>query len=154
WVRALAEDIPTLGLGTFRLVTFGQSFHWTDRERVAEAVHDILEPGGALALVGHVWEDRPEPPGPGHPKIPHEAIRALITTYLGPRRRGGQGFTTMHADSYDVALGRTRFGRPCSIYVPGEADIVQDADLVLSNYFSTSFAAPHLFGDRLEAFER
>src|SRR5262245_14655849 len=35
WVQALAEDIPTLGLGTFRLVTFGQSFHWTDRERVA-----------------------------------------------------------------------------------------------------------------------
>ncbi|HEY1320510.1 MAG TPA: class I SAM-dependent methyltransferase, partial [Streptosporangiaceae bacterium] len=63
WVRALAEDIPRLGLGRFRLVTFGQSFHWTEREPVAEAVYDILEPGGALALVVHDShrEGRPAP---------------------------------------------------------------------------------------------
>jgi SAM-dependent methyltransferase len=154
WVRALAEDIPSLGLGTFRLVTFGQSFHWTDRERVAEAVYDILEPGGALALVDHDVEGRPVPPGPGHPPIPHEAIRALITAYLGPRRRAGQGFGATHPDTYEDALGRTRFGRPYRVYAPGLPGIVQDADHVLSNYLSTSFAAPHLFGDRLEAFER
>jgi len=154
WIRALAEDIPSLDLGTFRLVTFGQSFHWTDRERVAETVYEILEPGGTLALVVHDVEDRPVPAGPGYPPIPHEAIRALVTAYLGPRRRAGQGFSRTHPDRYEDALGRTRFGRPYSIYAPGRPDIVQDADHVLSNYLSTSFAAPHLFGDRLEAFER
>jgi SAM-dependent methyltransferase len=154
WVQALAEDIPRLGLGRFRLVTFGQSFHWTEREPVAEAVYDILEPGGALALVDHDVEDRPVPAGPGHPPIPHEAIRAVITAYLGPRRRAGQGFGRTHPDRYEDALGRTRFGRPYRIYAPGRPDIVQDADHVLSNCLSTSFAAPHLFGDRLEAFER
>jgi len=40
------------------------------------------------------------------------------------------------------------------LFAPGRADIVQDADGVLSNYYSMSFAAPHLFGDNLEAFER
>jgi len=154
WVRAVAEDIPALGLGTFRLVTFGQSFHWTDRERVAEAVYDILEPGGALALVVHDVDAGPKPQGPGHPPIPHDAIRDLITAYLGPRRRAGQGFSNPHPDRYEDALGRTRFGRPYSIVVPGRPDIVQDADGVLSNFLSTSFAAPHLFGDRLDAFER
>ncbi len=44
-VQALVEDIPALKLGQFTLVTFGQSLHWTDRERVAEAIYDILEPG-------------------------------------------------------------------------------------------------------------
>ena len=53
--EAVAEDMPELDLGTFRLVTFGQSFQWTDRERVAEAVYDILEPGGALALIDALW---------------------------------------------------------------------------------------------------
>ena len=38
WVQALAEDIPELDLGTFKLVTFGSSFQWTDQVRVAEAV--------------------------------------------------------------------------------------------------------------------
>ena len=67
WVQALAEDIPVLNLGKFRLVTFGQAFHWTERERVAEAVFEILEPGGALALISHAHEGRPQPAGPEYP---------------------------------------------------------------------------------------
>lgn len=153
WVQSLAEDIPRLDLGTFRLVTFGQSFHWTDRERVAEAVFDILEPGGALALIGHTPEGRPQPPGPGYPPIPHDAIKRLIDHYLGSRRRAGQGYASKPVDGFQDALARTRFGRPRSIFCPGRADIVQDIDGVLANYWSMSFAAPHLFGDRRGQFE-
>lgn len=153
WVQALAEDIPDLDLGRFKLVTFGQSFHWTHRERVAEAVYEILEPGGALALVNHKHEGRPQPNGPGYPPIPHDMIRALIDHYLGPRRRAGQGFALLPADRHEEALARTRFGAPRSIFCEGRPDIVQDIDAVLANYFSTSFAAPPLFGDRREQFE-
>jgi SAM-dependent methyltransferase len=152
WVQALAEDLPSLHLGLFKLVTFGQSFHWTDRERVAESVYDMLGPGGAMALVTHAHEGRPQPPGPGYPPIPHDAIRAIIDRYLGPRRRAGQGFAAPPADRYEDALARTRFGAPRHVYCVGRPDIVQDTDGVLANYLSTSFAAPHLFGDRLERF--
>ncbi|HEY3228875.1 MAG TPA: methyltransferase domain-containing protein [Roseiflexaceae bacterium] len=153
WLQALAEDIPTLDLGRFKLVTFGQSFHWTDRERVAEAVYEILEPGGALALIVHAHAGRQQPRGPGYPPIPHDAIRALIERYLGPRRRAGQGFAAPPADQIEDALARTRFGAPRRIFCAGRPDIVQDIDAVLANYFSTSFAAPHLFGDQRERFE-
>jgi SAM-dependent methyltransferase len=152
WMQALAEDIPTLDLGRFRLVTFGQSFHWTDRERVAEAVFEILEPGGALALIVHAYECRPQPAGPGYPPIPHDALRTLIERYLGPRRRAGQGYASQHADRHEDALARTRFGKPRSIFCAGRADIIQDINGVVANYLSTSFAAPHLFGERLDAF--
>ncbi len=153
WVQARAEDIPTLDRGTFRLVTFGQSFHWTDRERVAEAVFEILEPGGALALIVHAHEGRLQPRGPGYPPIPHDAIRALIDDYLGPRRCAGQGYASQPTDRDEDALARTRFGWPCSIFCAGRADIVQDIDGVLANYWSMSFATPHLFGDRRAQFE-
>jgi SAM-dependent methyltransferase len=153
WVHALAEDLPTLDLGTFRLVTFGQSFHWTERERVAEVVFEVLEPGGALALIVHAHASRPQPTGPGYPPIPHDVIRALIDRYLGPRRRAGQGYVSRHTDRYEDALARTRFGRPRSIFCEGRTDIVQDIEGVLAYYWSTSFAAPHLFGERLQAFE-
>ncbi len=152
WVRARAEDIPALGLGTFKLVTFGQSFHWTDRQPVAEAVYDILEPGGALALIAHEHAGRTQPPSPGYPPIPHAAIRAIIDRYLGPRRRVGQGFAALPADRNEDALARTRFGVPDQIVCAGRPDIVQDIEGVLANYLSTSFAAPHLFGDQLEHF--
>jgi SAM-dependent methyltransferase len=152
WVQARAEDIAALDLGTFKLVTFGQSFQWIDRGRVAEAVYEILEPGGALALIDHVHAGRQQPPGPGHPPIPHDAIRALIQSYLGPDRRAGQRVAALPLDRHEDALARTRFGPPRRIFCAGRPDIVQDIDGVLANYFSTSFAAPHLFGDRLENF--
>ena len=154
WVRALAEEIPALDLGTFRLVTFGQSFHWTRREQVAESVFDLLEPGGAIVLVVHTVEGRPVPDGPGPPPIPHEEIRQVIRRYLGERNRAGQGFSSPPPDRYEDALARTRFGSPEILFAPGRADLVQDVDLVLDNYLSMSYCAPHLFGDRLDAFDR
>src|ERR1700733_15377557 len=37
WIQARAEDLPAAAPGPYRLVTFGQSFYWTDEVRVAEA---------------------------------------------------------------------------------------------------------------------
>lgn len=153
WVRSLAKDIPQLDLGTFRLVTFGQSFQWTDRERVAEAVYDSLEPAGALALVVHTREGRPKPPGPGYPEIPHDEIHTLIRRYLGPRPRAGRGFRSDPPDRHEDALARTRFGAPRHVFAPGRADIVRDVDGVVAGFFSMSLATPYLFGDQREAFE-
>ena len=153
WVQGCAEEISALGLGTFRLVTFGQSFHWTDRERVAEMVYDSLVPGGSLAIVTHTNKSRPQPEGPGYPPIPHDAIRAIIERYLGPRRRAGRGIYAQASDSHEDLLARTRFGASYNVLCAGRDDIVQDIDAVLANYFSTSFAAPHLFRDQLPGFE-
>ena len=153
WVQGLAEAIGELDLGTFKLVTFGQSFHWTDRERVAEAVFECIEPGGALVLIAHEKEGRPQPAGPDHPQIPDDAIRALIGRYLGTQRRAGQGYAAWSPERYEVTLARTRFGAPRTIYCAGRPDIVRDVDGVVASYLSMSFAAPHLFGGRLDEFQ-
>jgi SAM-dependent methyltransferase len=153
WIHARGEDIPTLQLGTCKLVTFGQSFNWMDRERVAKAVYALLEPGGALALISHAHEGRPQPAGPGHPLIPHKSIRALIEHYLGPRRRAGQGFVSWPSERFEEFFARMPFGELKRLYIPGRPDIIRSADEVLANYFSMSYAAPPLFGENLAAFE-
>lgn len=153
WVQGLAEDLPTLGLGPFRLVTFGQSFQWTDRERVAEAVYDLLEPGGSLVALAHRVAGRPRPDGTGDPPIPHDEVDRLVERYLGSRRRAGQGFRSPPPDRYEDALARTRFGSVRIVFAPGRPDVVRDVDGVVAGYLSMSFAAPHLFGDRLAEFE-
>ncbi len=152
WVQAVAEDLPQAAPGPYRLVTFGQSFHWTDEARVAEALYDMLEPGGALALIVHTVEDRPTPPSPGPPPIPHAEIRALVEKYLGPTRRAGQGVPPVRAHRFEDVLVRTRFGVPRALFVPGIPDLLRDSESVLSGYLSMSSSAPHLFGDRLEDF--
>lgn len=152
WVRAPAEDLPAAAPGPYRLVTFGQSFHWTDEPRVAELVYDLLEPGGDLALIVHTAPGRPRPPSPGIPPIPHDEIEALVAKYLGPRRPApGNTFPTWTA-RFDDVLGKTRFGAPRVVFLPGIANLVRDTESVLSGYFSLSWSAPHLFGDRRDDF--
>ena len=152
WVQAKAEDLPEAAPGPYRLVTFGQSLHWTDEQRVMEVVHDILEPRGALAMVVHTVEGRPEPPSPGPPRIPHAEIEALMEKYLGPRKRAGQGFTPVRNHRFEDVLAGTRFGVPRVIFVPGIPDLVRDSESVLAGYFSLATSAPHLYGDRVDAF--
>lgn len=152
WIQGLAEELPAVAPGPYRLVTFGQSFYWTDEVPVAEAVYDMVEPGGALALVGHQAQGRAVPPSPGPPRIPHDEIRELVRKYLGPTRRAGQSTPPVQALSLQDALASTRFGAPRVVFAPGIGDHVQDVEGVLSNYFSMSYAAPHLFGDRVEEF--
>jgi SAM-dependent methyltransferase len=152
WVQALAEQLPAAAPGPYRLVTFGSSFYWTDEIPVAEAAYDMLQPGRALVLVRHQPEGRPVPPSPGPPRIPHDAIEALVRKYLGSTRRAGQGAPPAQALSLYDALASTRFGAPQVVFAPGIPDLVRDVDTVLSNYFSFSFAAPHLFGNRVDDF--
>jgi SAM-dependent methyltransferase len=152
WIHARAEELPEAAPGPFRLATFGQSFHWTDEARVAEAVYDVLEPGGALALIVHTVAGRPKPPSPGPPPIPHEEIKALVQKFLGPTPRVGRGFAPVRTHRFEDVLVRTRFGEPQSLFVPGIPDLVRDSESVLSGYFSFSTSAPHLFGDRAGEF--
>jgi SAM-dependent methyltransferase len=152
WVQAVAEDLPEAAPGPYRLITFGQSFHWTEEARVAEALYDMLEPDGALALIVHTVEDRPAPPSPGPPPIPHAEIRVLVEKYLGSTRRAGQGVSLVRNHRFEDVLVRTRFGATESIFVPGIPDLLRDSESVLSGYFSMSSSAPHLFGDRAEDF--
>jgi SAM-dependent methyltransferase len=152
WVQALAEDLPAAAPGPYRLVTFGQSFHWTDEQRVAEAVYDMLEPDGSLALIVHTVSGRPRPPSPGPPRIPHEEIRLLVARHLGSTRRAGRGVSAPRKHRFRDVLVRTRFGEPRVLFLPGVPDLVRDSESVLSGYFSLASSAPHLFPDGGKAF--
>jgi hypothetical protein len=152
WVQALAEDLPKAAPGPYRLVTFGQSFQWTDEARVAETAYDLLEAGGALALIVHTVDGRAVPRSPGPPPIPHDAIRGLVEKYLGSTRRAGQGVAPLRTHRFEDVLVRTRFGTPQALFAPGIPDLVRDTESVLSGYFSMSWSAPHLFGDRADDF--
>lgn len=44
-----SADLPA-GLGRFRLVVMGRSFHWMDRAATLRVLDGMIEPGGAVAL--------------------------------------------------------------------------------------------------------
>ena len=154
WMRAVAEEITTLDVGACQVVTFGQSFHRVQRLEVAEAMFDLLVPAGSLVLISPMVDGRPKPPGPGYPEIPHAAVRELIIDYLGEgTRRYLETWNEGQPARFEDTLMQTRFGGSRTIYAPGRPDLIRDTDSVVANYFSLSYAAPRLFGERRADFE-
>lgn len=100
-----AEELPGT-LGSFQVVSFGQSFHWMNRPAVAAAVRQMLEAGGAVVQVD-LWHTNPPgrelPTGP-HAAVPEAAIDGLCRRWLGPNRRAGRGFRNTSLDGEDAVF--------------------------------------------------
>ncbi|WP_434739304.1 class I SAM-dependent methyltransferase [Micromonospora sp. SH-82] len=154
WVEARAEDLPR-GLGTFRVVVFAQSFHWTDRDRVAATVLRMLEPGGWIVHLSDLKTPRADPAPLPHPAPPYDRIAALTREYLGDVRRAGQGVLVHGTPCGErEVLARAGFAGLSRLVVPSGAVVERSEDDVVAWGFSRSDMAPHLFGERMGDFER
>ena len=145
WIEARAEDLATLDLPAPRLVTFGQSIHWTDRQPVLAMVHELLEVGGSVALIAPAIEHGSPPVDPPAPPIPHDQIEALLGRYLGWSRRP-------RVDTYEASLEESPFGSSQVVFAPGSHrghPHDRRGGVRLSVHV---LAAPDRFGDRLDAF--
>jgi SAM-dependent methyltransferase len=132
-----AEDLPA-GLGTFRVATLAQSFHWMDQQRVARTLLEMLEPGGALVHVGATTHE-------GEGDVPRAEIDALVRRYLGER--------PATRDDERRNLAAVGFDGPVEVDVDRNDVFERTPDDVVASVFSLSYAAPVRFGDRLAAFE-
>ncbi|WP_405620434.1 class I SAM-dependent methyltransferase [Streptomyces sp. NBC_00076] len=154
WVAGRAEDLPA-GLGEFRVVAFAQSFHWTDRDRVAATALEMLEPDGAFVHVSDLTDPPAEPTPLPRPAPPYARISDLVRRYLGPVRRAGQGTlvngTPNREDLVPARAGFVHFERHV---VPAGEVAERTADDIVAWAFSRSDSAPHLFGAGLPDFER
>jgi SAM-dependent methyltransferase len=153
WVHMRAEDLPA-ALGTFRVITFAQSFHWMDRPRVAHAVRHMVEPAGAVVQVD-LWHR--DPPGRTprygpHPPVPEAAIDELRVRWLGPDRRAGRGFRNTSPGQEDEVFRAAGFAPEETVVVPDDRVLERSLDDIVAWVLSTSSTAPPLFGDHLDAF--
>jgi SAM-dependent methyltransferase len=154
WVQLRAEELPG-SLGTFRVATFAQSFHWMDRPRVAAAVGSMLEPGRAWVHVnattyrGVEGGDELRWPSP-----PRARVTELVQAHLGPERRAGRGVREEDlARVEEEVMVAAGFAGPTRLSVGGGRVFDRSEDEIVASVFSLSWAAPHLFGERLGAFE-
>ncbi|MFC9502559.1 class I SAM-dependent methyltransferase [Streptomyces sp. NPDC057002] len=153
WVRARAEALPA-GLGLFAVATFGQSFHWMDRDLVATTVRDMLRPGGALVHIADLKTEPRTVDGMPHPAVPYAGVDDLVKRYLGPVRRAGRGVLALGTPgAEDEVFVRAGFSGPRRLVVPGGQVLERTFDDVVAWVFSMSFSAPHLFEGRRDDFE-
>lgn len=153
WIQARAEDL-TPELGPFHLVTFGQSFHWMERARVAAIAKHLLAPGGAVAHVSEVKEPLDQPGDLPFPLPPYDLMRELVRQYLGPLPRAGQGALRHGSPDREGDVFRAAGFTRCQRHrVPAAGPVVRSTDDLVAWVYSLSSAAPNLFANRRADFE-
>lgn len=148
WVLSKAEEI-TKKMGTFRLVTMGASFHWMKQEEVLEKIYNLTEKNGGVVIMYDTsysmgWEKKDI----GQWK----KIRLdILKKYLGEKRRAGNSFYKKPEKTFEDLLDDSSFGN----HEKWTHEYVRTwtIDTIIGFIYSTSFAAPRLFGNRIREFE-
>jgi ubiquinone/menaquinone biosynthesis C-methylase UbiE len=141
WLCMRAEEVSE-SLGTFNVVTLGQSFHWMDRDRVLRQLATMIRAGGGLALVN---------PGKRRPQESWEPIAdEVIARYLGPRPRHSQKSPELeHEPSLLRSAAFSRFtAREFAM------DFERTVPSIIGHTYSLSSSPKSAFGDRLAQFEQ
>lgn len=133
------------GIGPFKLVTMGRSFHWMDRAATLAKLDGLVSAGGAVAL----FDDE-------HPRTAENLWRRKLVDGIG--RRYGRG-DEPHIKERDSERYRTHASylldsafndlRGVSIIVRRELS----ADEIVGLAFSLSTSSPAKLGDRAPQFE-
>jgi ubiquinone/menaquinone biosynthesis C-methylase UbiE len=141
--RLRAEEL-TPSIAPLRLVTFGNSFHWTDRESVARALFPLIAPGGGLVvLASSRWTGEES-----WQAVLLDTLDTWMAPGTGRRLCGGR---LPGAPHHRDVLRETPFGEP------REVDIVKrhvwTADTLVGLLYSSSLQLRGALGHRAEEFE-
>ncbi|MBI2550886.1 class I SAM-dependent methyltransferase [Candidatus Uhrbacteria bacterium] len=146
WKQAAAEKLDA-SIGTFKIATFGASFHWMEQERILSFLDSVIESEGGVAIAGSqsVWlptEDW------------EEVVKQMIQKYLGEERRAGTGKFKQAAktdERFEDLLNKSLF----SLFEERQYKHKREKtiDEIIGRIYSTSFANPAVLGEKKEAFE-
>ncbi|MEV5543300.1 class I SAM-dependent methyltransferase [Saccharopolyspora shandongensis] len=143
-VESTAENFTPPAGWQAELVTICRAFHWLDQAAVLALLDRQVAADGAVAIfadnsfwaAGSLWK---------------EAVRDVVKSFLGEQRRAGAGTFQHHNRPYSEIMEESPFNEVEEVRVPVHR--TWTAESILGYLYSTSFAAPHLFGDRLKEFE-
>ena len=143
WRLGDSTGLAGLGIAGAHLAMFASSWHWTDRPTVAAELDELLDPAGALVLLGNGE-------GPGGEPDWDRAIGEIRTRYLGPARRAGSGISVRPQDSPQDVLRGSPFSSVRELWLDWERSLTVDE--VIGLQFSYSFSTRAMFGGCAEAF--
>lgn len=146
WINKGSQDLGKIRkeLGIFKLAIISRAFHWMDQKQVLKDLEEIISEDGGIAILGDksLWTGREKW---------QKAVKRIIQKYLGKERRAGEGAFKQSDESWEdlIAKSAFRFVKTNNIPVVREWGV----ESVIGWLFSSSFASPDYFGNRLNAFK-
>lgn len=146
-VNCYAEDLIKRknGLGIFKLATICRAFHWMDQNKVLTDLDSLISEDGGIAIIsdGSFWT--------GEEEWQH-AVKKVVQKYLGEERRAGKGIFKESPEPWENIISRSAF----SVVESKEIEIVRTwtIESIIGWLFSSSFASPKYFGNRIKTFKK
>jgi ubiquinone/menaquinone biosynthesis C-methylase UbiE len=147
WVSGSAPQDLSRSLGTFRLVTMGESIHWMDQRRTLEALYDLVGTDGGVAILGR-GVPLPLPPMTAW----RGAVCGVVRQYVGEIPLPWDHVPPPPEELHEAYLRRSRFVD--QIEHSELFEVEWTVDSIIGNLYSMSFCTRKVLGERTEAFER
>lgn len=144
-IQTTAEDFRPPAGWLADLVTICRAFHWLEQAAVLALLDAQVGPTGAVAIFGDnsFWVATSDW---------KRAVRAVIQDFLGEQRRAGSGTFNHHDRPYSEIMRESPFSVVEEVTIPIQRTWTTDS--ILGYLYSTSFASPQLFGDRIDEFDK
>jgi ubiquinone/menaquinone biosynthesis C-methylase UbiE len=143
WFVRPGEDISP-ELGPYRMIIACRSFHWMDQYKVLNNAKTVLSPGGIVAILGDgsLWTGNDDW---------QKTVKSVIQEFLGEARKARQGPYNASTEPYENMLRKCGYQR-VSVFTL-HLSRSWTFETLLGYLYSTTFAAPDLFGERIDQFE-
>lgn len=147
WINRSSQDLGKIkeNLGTFKVATICRAFHWMDQERVLKDLNDLIDENGGIAIFGDAsfWTGQEEW---------QQTARRVVQKYLGEERRAGDKTFKQSDERWEDIIARSSF----KYIKTQQVSIARNWNIksITGLLFSSSFARPDYFGDRLPAFKK
>ncbi len=144
WLEEPAETAVSRAWQDVTLVTACRSFHWMDKAFILDALSRTTPAHAGVVLFSDssLWNS-----------VEPWAIetRQLVQSFLGKDRRARHGFFAKYEKPFEATLADSAFSKVEKVTI--EVTRQWSPETVLGYLYSTTFAAPDLFGDQRTDFE-
>lgn len=146
WINCGSRDLGKVKeiLGIFEIATICRAFHWMNQKQVLEDLDGLIDENGGIAIFGDgsFWTGDEEW---------QQSVKKVVQKYLGEERRAGKNTFKESEEPWENIIARSSF----KFVKTQKVSIVRnwDVESITGYLFSTSFAAPNLFGDQLDRFK-
>lgn len=147
WINRGSQDLGKIKkeLGTFKVAMICRAFHWMNQQQVLDDLDGLIDGDGGIAIFGDgsFWTG---------PEVWQRAVREVVQKYLGKERRAGDKTFKQSDERWEDIIARSSFR-----YIKTQqVSITRNWNIksITGWLFSSSFARPDYFGDRLPAFKR
>ncbi len=148
WINQDASNFEDK-FNNIQVVTFGCSLHWFDAEKTLNFVYKLLPDNGSVFVTGFytIWGYAPQPW--------QQKVLEIIKKYLGPNRMTLHGkYQSSGKSDLFVGFLKSAGFEKSEVIKFDLSERILNVDEIVGYQYSTSYAAPALFKDKLSDFEK